>query len=414
MESSPQTLRILPLTNNELMLESIESAIDQHENYTILQPPQTEENIMDGIYNLQPDYILLDYNYDEADPLSLIDSITIQFPEMIVIAILPSERINESNNVILAGARAFMIQPFTQMDLLNTLNRVKELVARNAIIHAEQQPQQPLVRSRGTFVVFSPRGGAGCSSIAINIALLLLEKMKEEVLLMDGKLLFGHLDLLLNLRTQNSIAELISHIGALDDSLIRDVITTHVSGLQVLPSPPLITSAQGIRPEDLYNLLIDLQTVFPNIIIDGGNYLNENAVTYMDASNKVLLVITPEIAALRDASQFFDVCRTLAYPKDKILVLVNQYDKRDGLSLDEIEKSLQVKVFGTIPWDRRGALNSINRGVPITLQRSNSTLRKAYQDIAGDLIKYLEKKPVEGGGPRRAGSDVLSKSSRLG
>jgi pilus assembly protein CpaE len=238
--------------------------------------------------------------------------------------------------------------------------------------------------------------------------------MKAEVLLMDGKMLFGHLDLMLNLRTQNSVAELITHVGALDESLIRDVVSEHVSGLKVLPSPPLITAGQGIRSDDLYNLLIDLQTVFGNIIIDGGNFLNENAVTYMDASNKVILVINPEIASLRDASQFFEVCRTLAYPREKILVLVNQYDKRDGLSLDDIEKSLQVEVFGTIPLDRRTALTSINRGIPVTLQRSNSALRRAYNDTAKKLIKYLEMKPPDTGPLRGPASDVLSKSSRLG
>lgn len=413
MEKTPDTLRILPLTNNSLILDSINSALENNNAYLILQNPENEENILDGIFSVQPDYILFDYNFDASNAINLIDSITMQFPEVVVIAILPTDQISESNNVILAGARAFMLQPFTQSDLLNTLNRVKELVARSTIIQTERQKPEPLVRSRGTFVVFSPRGGAGCSSVAVNLAVSLLEKLKEEVLLMDGKLLFGHLDLLLNLRTQNSIAELISHVGGLDESLIRDVVTQHVSGLQILPSPPMIQSGQGVRPEDLYNLLIDLQTVYGNIVIDGGNYLNENTVTYMDAANKIILVITPEIASLRDASLFFDVCRTLAYPKDKILVLVNQYDKRDGLSLDDIEKSLQVKVFSTIPWDRRGALSSINRGVPVTLQRSNSPLRRAYQDTARDLVKYLEKKPTDAG-RRRTGTDVLSKSSRLG
>lgn len=413
MENSSQLIRILPITTNDLVLESIQSALDLQDNYMVMQVPDTDENIMDVIYRIDPDYILLDFNYTETDALALIDSVTMQFPEVVVIALLPQGQLAETNNVILAGARAFMLQPFTQAELLNTLSRVKELVARTVVVKTEQPVQQPLVRSRGTFVVFSPRGGAGCTSVAINLALAMFEQLKEEVLLMDGKLLFGHLDLMLNLRTQNSIAELISHMGGLDEGLIRDVVADHVSGLQVLPAPPLISSAQGIRAEDLYNLLMDLQTVYPNIIIDSGNFLNENAVTYMDAANKVILVINPEIASLRDASQFFDVCRTLSYPKDKILVLVNQYDKREGLSLDDIEKSLQVEVFGTIPWDRRTALTSINRGIPVTLQRSNSSLRKAYHEVAQKLRKYLELKPPDTGSLRR-GSDVLSKSSRLG
>lgn len=410
--ANSEMVRVLPITSNNLVKDSITAALETESNYFLLDDGAIEDDIMDGIYSLQPDYILLDYAYQGADALALIDGVTMQFPEVVVIVLLPKNQLAESNNVILAGARAFLLQPFTQMELLSTLQRVKELVARTVIVQPEQPSAQPLISSRGTFVVFSPRGGAGTSSVAINLALAMFEQMKEEVLLMDGKLLFGHVDVLLNLRTQNSLSELVAHAGALDESLIRDVVSEHVSGLKVLPSPITVSSGQGVRTEDLYNLLMELQTVYSTIVVDSGNFINENVVTYMDASNKVILVINPDIASLRDASQFFDVCRQLSYPKDKVLVVVNQYDKRDGLSLDDIEKSLQVKVFGTIPWDRKTALNAINRGVPVVLQRQNSSLRKAYQQLASQMIKILETKPKETS--RRGASDVLSKSSRLG
>jgi pilus assembly protein CpaE len=412
--ANSEILRVLPITSNELVLDSINSALGSEPKYFILDPSNLESNIMDGIYSLQPDYILLDFDYEGTDALSLIDSVTMQFPEIVVVVLLPQNKIDQSNNVILAGARAFLMQPLSQAQLLSTLQRVKELVARTVIVQQERPSSEPVVRSRGTFVVFSPRGGAGCSSVAINLALAIYEQLNEEVLLMDGKLLFGHVDVLLNLRTQNSLSDLVAHSGALDESLIRDVITEHVSGLKVLPSPMTISTGQGIRTDDLYSLLMDLQTVFGNIVIDSGNFLNENVVTYMDASHKIILVINPEIASLRDASQFFEVCRQLAYPKDKVLVVVNQFDKREGLSLDDIEKSLQVKVFGTLPWDHKASINSINRGIPVVLQRQNSALRKGYKELANKLVKFIEKGSVESPSRRSAPSDALSKSSRLG
>ena len=163
----------------------------------------------------------------------------------------------------------------------------------------------------------------------------------------------------------------------------------------------------------MYNLLVDLQSVFPYIVIDGGNFLNDVAVTYMDASNKIILVVNPDIASLRDVSQFLEVCRTLSYPREKVQIVVNQYDKRDGLSITDIEKTLQTEVLGTIPLDRKTALQSINRGIPVTLQRQKTPLRKAYQTLAQDLLKLVQKSSPGG----RAGTqktDVLSKSSRLG
>jgi pilus assembly protein CpaE len=249
--------------------------------------------------------------------------------------------------------------------------------------------------------------------VATNLALSLFEEEEEEVLLMDGKLLFGHLDVMLNLRTQNTVSDLIAHVTALDESLIRDVVSQHVSGLSLLPAPLTVTSGQGIRPDDMYRLLTELQTVYKYIVIDGGNFLNDMAVTYMDAAHKIILVVNPDIASLRDASQFFEVCRTLSYPKEKILVVVNQYDRRDGLSLSDVEKSLQVEVLGTIPLDRKAAIQSINRGVPVTLQRQRTPLRKAYNNLAKELLAEVAKGGSAGTAAAQR-SDALSKSSRLG
>ena len=74
--------------------------------------------------------------------------------------------------------------------------------------------------------------------------------------MLGGKLFFGHLGLMLNLRTNNSIADLIPHAAQLDDALIRDVVVEHVSGIHVLMEPFNFQVAQGIRPQELFNILV--------------------------------------------------------------------------------------------------------------------------------------------------------------
>ncbi len=69
--------------------------------------------------------------------------------------------------------------------------------------------------------------------------------------MIDGKHLFGHIALYYNLRTSNSITNLIAHAGNLDERLIKQVVVRHTSGIHVLPSPNSIIEAQGIKPEDL-------------------------------------------------------------------------------------------------------------------------------------------------------------------
>ena len=270
--------------------------------------------------------------------------------------------------------------------------------------------------TRGTFTVFSPKGGAGCSTIAMSLAIALIEELKQEVLLVDGKLFFGDLDIMLNLKTHNSISDLIPYIGSLDEGLLHDVISEHSSGIKVLPAPLNPISAQGIHPEEIHHILTVAQNVYPNIVIDSGNHLNENTVTLMDASHRILLVLNPDIASLRNASRFIDICyTTLSIPKEKILIIVNQHDQRDGISINDIERTLQMKVFAALPWDSRTPLQSINRGVPIFMQGSKIPLRKSFETMAKNLAALIGYDKTDASPKaKKVIPDVLSKSSRLG
>jgi len=416
MPNSQEPIRVLTISSNELMLDLIKTALLRDPSYSFIDRQELDQDLMEGIENTKPDCILLDFLSPAANPLDLVDSLSLQFPEMMVVVILPEDKVGEANRVILAGARAFIVQPFNQKELLATLGRIKELYQRSQQMRVAVAPVELPPATRGTFVVFSPKGGVGCSTVAINLAVALKEELREEVLLMDGKLLFGDLDIMLNLKTQNSISDLVPHIGSLDEGLIRDVVSEHVSGLKVLPAPANPISAQGIHPEELHRILASVQNIFPHVVIDSGNFLNENAVTLMDASHRVILVINPDIASLRDARRFFEICHTtLSFPKDKILVVINQHDQREGISLEDIERSLQVKVFSTLPSDPRISLQSINRGVPVVMQTQNIPLRKAFRNMAKSLAVLIgHEKTGDLPKAKKVLPEVLSKSSRLG
>lgn len=409
-------IRVLAVSSNEPTLEIIKTTLEKEKSFTFLEYKQPGVNLMEDMDALQPNCILLDYLIQSGNPLDLIDNIAQKFPEMIMVVILPQDKISEANRVILAGARAFMVQPFNQNDLLETLRHIKELYKRTQQGKSSDASADTSLTTQGTFSVFSPKGGTGCSTIAINLAIALGEELKKEILLMDGKLFFGDLDIMLNLKTHNSISDLIPHIGSLDEDLLHDVISEHPTGIKVLPAPLNPIAAQGIRPEELHRIITAAQSVFPHIVIDSGNYLNENTVTLMDASHNVLLVITPDIASLRNASRFIEICHTaLSIPKEKILIVVNQSDQRDGISTNDIERTLQLKVFATLPWDSRISLQSINRGVPIFVQGPRTSLRKSFEVMAKDLAALIKpEKTDEIPKARKFIPDALSKSSRLG
>jgi len=235
--------------------------------------------------------------------------------------------------------------------------------------------------------------------------------------LLEGKLFFGHLDVLLNIRTRNTIADLLPHANALDESLVRDVVVHHATGIEVLLGPRDLQVAQGIRPDDMYSVFVGLQRMYDHIVVDVGSSLNENSVTLMDASDRVLLVTTPDLAALHDASQFVQISRSLGYPAEKLLVALNRAGYEGGIRTGDIESALRHELYSQIPDDSPNAIRSMNRGIPIVIRYPRSTVSRAVRSMAKSLLEVHMAEPLKAtvaAAQTQSQREALLASSRLG
>ena len=390
-----ESAKILLVSKNLTIIEATRLILAKAESYSLIEKDVTSENLLPAIAETHPDVILLDYVF-QPDPFNLMDIIALAYPECAVIIIMPEADLINFDQVVLLGSRAFVLFPYRSEEFLVTsIQRSIDLKVRNELLSSQTPTLETQAKPKNTFTVFSPKGGVGSTTIATNLALSLHKALNEDVLLIDGKHLFGHVALYLNLRTGNSITDLISHVNMLDPRLVKQVVVRHISGIHVLPSPNSITEAQGIRPEDLFKVMESLQQVFPNIIIDGGNYLNENTVTYMDSSDKILLVLNSDLASLRDVRQFMDVTASLSYPKDKTLLILNLTGRKADVKKEAIEEILNMKIFGKIPSDENFALSSLNEGVPIVLKNPRHPISKAFSEIAKELVKIIQTTKTE-------------------
>lgn len=388
MAKKSESATILLVSKNPSVIEATRTTLAEENDLKLIEKEVTAENLITVISQSKPDVILLDFGFQQH-PFYLVDKIASDFPKSAIVALLSESEMVNLDRVVLSGARAFLQYPFQSEKLVIIINRVLELLERHQNSPTESDVMENTINAKNTYTVFSPKGGAGTTTVAINLAIGLQKELKEDVLLIDGKHLFGHVALFLNLFTGNSITDLIAHAGKLDQQLIKQVVEQHTSGVYVLPSPNSITQAQGIKPENLFKVVQSLQEVFPNIIIDGGNYLDENTVTYMDSSDKILLVLNPDLASMRDARQFLEIASTLSYPKEKVLFLLNLVGRKADVKSEEIESILKMKIFGKIPADENLALSCLNEGVPIMMKKPRHPISRAYSDITKDLLKII-------------------------
>ena len=121
------------------------------------------------------------------------------------------------------------------------------------------------------------------------------------------------------------------------------------------------------------------------IIIDAGSFLDENTVTLMDMSDRVLLVANPDLASLHDVSRFSQISHTLGYPPGKLLVVLNRVGMLGGVSSKDIALALRQPPFAEIPEDGTKAIRSLNRGVPLYFKYPRNSVSRSIRNLARTL-----------------------------
>ena len=391
MSESNGKIKLLSVIEDMNVLELIKYSLKDEDEFLLLEESRIQNGIQSQIVKSGANILLIDSDVNQAYTYNIIDNIAAQLPHVAVVVILKESEAALSEKAILSGAQAVLFFPFSKERLLSTLHRVVELTNRKFPGLASQEPKAPLpVRlNNATLMVFSPKGGTGCTTVAVNLAIAMRQLTKEPVLLVDGKPIFGNLALSLNIRTTNSISDLVSHAGLLDAPLIDRVVVEHASGIKVLASPTGATEAQGIHAEDLYKVLVKLQSLYPVIIIDGGNYLHENTVTLMDASNKIIVVMNPNLASMMNVRQFIDIGQMLSYPPEKIMLVMNNCGNKTDVRQDEVENLLKKKIACRIPGDTNSFVSSLNEGIPLMLKKVRHPANKAIQKLATEITSEL-------------------------
>jgi pilus assembly protein CpaE len=395
MTMGDNTVDVIAISDQPATQNQITAALSAENEFNLLDVLSDQENLARAIVEEEPGIIVIDDQLGGNPALDIIADMAHQFPTIPIIAILPDDSIVSAQQVNRAGAQFFITQPFTQINLLSTLRRARELLQRRRQFIPETPTQTEEVRPLRTITVYSPRGGVGTTTIATNLAISLFEETGSHVLLLEGKLLFGHLDVFLNIRSRNTLADLVPHASALEQEIVTDVVTEHQSGIAVLLAPNDIQYAQGIRPQEIFSIVNSLKRWYEYIVIDAGSQLTENVVTMMDASDRVLLVSNPDMASLHDVTRFLTISQTLAYPADKVMVLINRADRMGGIKAKDIESVLRLQNIYQIPNDSSANLRSLNRGIPLVVKSPRNPTARSIRSLAKAIIQLDAKQQAQ-------------------
>jgi pilus assembly protein CpaE len=320
-------------------------------------------------------------------------------PEIQVILLAPDKMGDTVLNAMRSGASDYLLYDVPLEELKVSIYRAGEIAfaekqkrsgisaeSGKAAVHAEETP----AKKGKVITIYSPKGGTGVTTLAINLAIA-LQGSEEAVGLIDGNIQYGDVSLLLNEIPHFTILDLVTRIYELDTRIVEDVMLLHKSsGIHVLPAPPRPELAEKVGGEHFTIILDFLRQIFNYLIINTSTFITEPCLAALEASDVVVLVTTQEIAAIRNTHAFLSIWDNLGKSKDRLLLVLNRYVKRRNITPERISERMGLPVALTIAEEDDLIFRSLNLGIPFSLSDKESQAAKNIIELSSLLLKEMD------------------------
>jgi pilus assembly protein CpaE len=350
---------------------------------------------------LDPDVVLMDINMPDMDGIEATEKIQQQAPISQIVILSVQGDTSYMRRAMLAGARDFLTKPPKSDELVSVIRQAGE---KAKAIRSEAKfigrGTGALSDTRGTtlqlsglgkiLAVYSPKGGVGTTTIATNLAVS-LHSPETPAVIVDANLQFGDVQVFLNERGRTSIVDLTPNVDQLDTELVEDVVLHHkLSGIDIVSAPPHPEDAEKVTGDQVVKVLQFLARIYSYVIVDLDSSLSDITLDTLDACDLLILVSSQEIPAIINTRAMLNLLGTLGVQKQKILLIMNRFDKTIAITPEKVGHNLGHKVASVLVEDKEVVVPGVNRGVPFMLGEGKSKeVGKGILELVGKVRERL-------------------------
>jgi pilus assembly protein CpaE len=341
----------------------------------------------------------------DIDEITVTESICRRLPFVQIIILSTHVDPNYMRRAMLAGARDFLVKPPSPDELRSAVYRAGSLAhdRRASSMYRglppgpfapEAQKTRPLARGR-IVQVYSPKGGAGTTTIATNLAIK-LHSNENRAVLVDGNLQYGDVAIFLDELGYHSILDLVPRVNDLDPEVIESVVVPHsATGLHIMAAPNRPELADKVSGEDFFKILQYLRRVYSYVVVDTPTGLNDVTLACVDAADLFVVITSQEIAAVKNTRLFLSLVDGLHISREKIVLVMNRYDKRIALTPEKVAENLKQPVVSVVPLQEQIVSRAANQGKPFVLANKTEPVARAVVDLAETVRNRLATLDVE-------------------
>lgn len=340
-----------------------------------------DADILSKIKGYAPHVVLLVQEQGDAGILELAQRIYQGFPGCAIALLVPELDLELVKSAMQSGVR----QVISEDNLSTMIDQIVQvaLFEQGRAIEAGGEPR--------VIAVYSGRGGAGRTTIAVNLATSLAVAGRRTALV-DLNLNFGDASLLLNINAKDTIAELAQEKSSFTIEDIKSYSMQHSSGLHILCAPASPEFSEYITARHVEMLLTTMRPYYDFIIVDLNNDMADTTLTALENSDDIYLVAHRDISSLRSTKILLNVMTTLQQ-QDKLHLLVNA-DHTSIVNIKDFDRILNLPVAYVLPEDVKTTQLSQERGVPLVIGFPRTAVAQVFAQMSQYLIDRSAKKEI--------------------
>ena len=360
LDKNKDSREILKMYLENLEYEDIRLFDDYSEGLKIIKQLKSASIVLVDITNLSD------------DSKNIIELIKLHTPKIIVISLDYT-----TDGIIRAlrmGAKDFLPKPVVKKDL----QRALEVLSAQSSFDEGQGSQ--------LISVYSNKGGIGKTTIAINLASELAKTTGAKVALIDLNLQLGDISTFLNLKPSFDVSYVIKNLINKDDEKVFRAFEKYKdTNLYILSDPTYIEQSETISVQEIESLIKKLSGMFSYVIVDLSSIINPNTLKVLDLSDKIIFTTIVNIPAIRNCQRCLTLFNSRRYSENKIKLIINRYMENNEISAEDVESTLNKKIYWRLPNNYFSVMEAINKGLVISEVNPNSNIANSFKDFASKL-----------------------------
>jgi pilus assembly protein CpaE len=401
-----EKIRVLIVDDVAETRENVRKLLQFESDIEVVAAARTGREAIQLTQESNPDVVLMDINMPDMDGIAATEIIRQKMPFVQVVILSVQGDQNYMRKAMLVGARDFLTKPPMPDELVAAIRRSgkmsREERAKTSQVYTVAasggvQTVTDRVNLLGKIIMFySPKGGTGCTTLAVNLAVA-LKNDETQVVIVDANLQFGDVAIFLNEQGKNTIIDLAPRAEELDPEIVENVMIKHaLSGVQILASPSRPEHGEKVSPDQFTKVLRYLRQMYAYVVVDTSSYLNDITLAVLDVADVIALVTTQDIPSIKNDRLFLDLLTTMGIPVDKIAFVMNKFDKRIAITPEKIGENLKQEVMAVIPLDERTVIPAVNRGVPFMIDNKTQPAARGIYTLAEAMrARLINREPAE-------------------